>query len=141
MSDWRTKLGGYFEQTEKTKQEKDGAELTRFVADVVIPALEEVSEEMKRHGRDATIRNAGTSATIVVTHNGEEELTYRVQARIFPHRVCPYVEIRFRERKGRRLIRVESMFRYDIEYSISDITKDEIIQHVVDNYVRRVETD
>jgi choline/glycine/proline betaine transport protein len=140
MPDWRLKLGGFLHQTEKAKQETQGVELTRFVAETVIPAFEEVAEEMRKHGREATIGNAGTSATLSVHHNGEEELTYRVQTRIFPNRVSPYAEIRFRERKGRRLIRVESMFRYDVEYSLVDIAREEISQHIIDNYVRRVET-
>jgi len=142
MVEWQKKLEGFFQQSEKSKQDKLTSELARFIEDVVMPAFDAVKQEMEKHGRDVTIRNASTSASLSVHHGGEEELTYRVQGRIFPSRVLPYVELRFRERKGLRLLRTEVMFRDGaVEYGLTDITREEIIQHFVDNYVRRVKVE
>ena len=67
-------------------------------------------------------------------------MMYRIQGRTFPNAVLPYAEIRFRERKGLRYIRVESMFRSgSSNYRISDITKDEVIRNFVENYTSRVD--
>ena len=142
MANWRQKLGQHFQEAEKTKQDKDASEMTGFISDVVVPAFEEILAEMESHGRDVTVRVAGTSAMISVRNEGEEELIYRIQGRTFPTKVLPYAEIRFRERKGLKLIRVESMFRDGSEdYSLTDITTDEIIESFVGEYTRRVESD
>jgi hypothetical protein len=142
MPEWKNKLGGFFREVHKSKQDQDGTEVARFIAEVVVPAFEELKPEMEKHGRTATVRNAVSSAAISVHHNGEEELSYRLQCRIFPTRILPYVDIRFRERKGLRLIRTEVMLREGgVEYSLSDVTKEEIIEHFVDNYTRRVQVD
>ncbi len=141
MADWRAKLKNAMQDTDKSRQEKEAMEMSRFIAEVVLPAFSEITVEMKSHGRTATIRHTETTAAINVQFNGEDELVYRIQGRTFPTRTLPFADIRFRERKGLRLIRVESMFRDGASpYSLEDITKDEIIENFVDNYTRRVET-
>jgi len=144
MEDWRERLNDFFQSTEQTKQHEEGTELPLFISGVVIPAFQQISEELKKHGRDVNIRNSMTSAAIIVQHDGEQELTYRIQGRTFPDRVLPCAEIRFRERKGLKLIRVESMFRsgeQDQDYRLSDITQEEIIRNFLEHYTQRVETD
>jgi hypothetical protein len=141
-ADWRRDLKGFFEKTEKSKQEEKGTEFSRFIAGVVVPAFEQIKEEMARHGREASIRDSGTSAQITVSLNGEEEIMYRVQGRTFPDRILPFAEIRYRERKGLKRITVESMFRSGppTSYRLSDISADEISRNFVINYVNRVRT-
>ncbi|MDI6774995.1 MAG: hypothetical protein QME60_06330 [Verrucomicrobiota bacterium] len=140
MADWKGKLGVFFHEVEKVKQEKSGADVARFVVEVAIPAFEEIKTEMEKHGRTVTIRNQVGSATLSVHHNTEEELTYRIQCRIFPAHIVPYVDLRFRQRKGLRLIRVEATIREGrSEYRLADITKEEIVEHFVENYTRRVQ--
>jgi hypothetical protein len=140
MSDWRNKLSGIFEQRGEPRPSVEGSPLARFIADVVVPAFEDLAPELEKHGRSVIIRNALTSAAIIVSCNGEEEMTYRVQGRTLPTDVLPYAEIRFRERKGRRYITVESMFRSGASpYKMSDITREEVIQNFLNNYARRVQ--
>jgi hypothetical protein len=142
MTDWQDSLNSFFADTDKKRrQEEEGSDLSRFVAGVVVPAFQELALELEKHGRNATIRNYVTSASLTVQYNGEEEIMYRVHGRMFPDKVLPYAEIRCRERKGLRFIRVESMFRSaSARYKLSDITKDEIIRNFLTNYMHRVES-
>ena len=140
MADWRDNLNDFFDQTEETKQDEEKSEIAGFVSHVVIPAFEEIEMELARHGRYVNIRDTITSAVITVCKEGEEELMYRVQGRTFPNGVLPYAEIRFRERKGLRLLTTESMFRSGSQgYALGDITKEEVIQNFIENYTKRVE--
>ena len=140
MTDWRKELNGFFQKTEETKEQEERSELAGFIADTALPAFGQLSEELEKHGRDVTIRNSVTSATIIVSLHGDEELTYRIQGRTFPNNVLPYAEIRFRERKGLKLIKAESMFRSGPpDYTLSDITIDEIITNFLDHYTRRAQ--
>lgn len=140
MADWRTKLRDSLKVTEKNRQEKESMEMNRFITEVVLPAFADIADEMKDHGRTAAIRHTETTASINIQFNGEDEMIYRIQGRTFPTNTLPFADIRFRERKGLRLIRVENMFRDgSTPYSMADITKDEIIENFVENYTRRVE--
>ena len=140
MADWKQNLGRFFEEPEK-RAENESSVMAHFVTNVALPAFEEIASELRRHHRDVTIRESETSAAIIVCRDGEEELSYRIQGRTFPTQVLPYAEIRFRERKGLKLITVESMFRCGSpDYVMADITKDVIMDDFVDNYARRVRT-
>ena len=142
MSDWRDQLGGFFAATDKkARQDEEASEWSRFISSVVIPAFEELVIELEKHGRSATVRHSVASAQILVTYNSEEEMLYRVQAKTMPDRVLPCAEIRSRERKGLRYLSTESMFRGATPpYTLSDITKEEIIRNFVAHYTRRVES-
>ena len=140
MPDWRKDLKNFFDETEKEEQERDPSGMTRFIAQVAVPALQKVGDELTQHGRDVDVRNAGTSAAIVVRYHGEEEMTYRLQGRTFPNGTLPFADIRCRQRKGLKLVRVESMVRSgNPDYSIDDITEDEIIANFLQHYKRRVQ--
>jgi hypothetical protein len=139
MTDWRDQLSEHFRKGAAPGRTEDTSEIARFVSGVVVPAFEELAPELEKHGRSVTIRNSVTSAAIIVQNEGEEEMTYRVQGRMFPTGVLPFAEVRFRERKGLRFITVECMFRSGTTpYALPDITREEIIGNFLDNYTRRV---
>lgn len=140
MSDWRKNLGSFFEKGEKSKQVQEGSELARFISGTVLPAFDDLSKELGKHGREVTIRSAVSWAFMTVSHGGEDELTYRVQGRIMSNKTLACADVRYRERKGLRLMRTESMFRPGNQnYSIGDITKEEVIRNFLDHYTRRVD--
>jgi hypothetical protein len=142
MSDWQKQLGNFFAKTEETKQKEERPEFARFISEVVMPAFEKLAEELKKHGRDVTIRDAAASATLLVHAAGKEEFMYRIQGRTFPNAVLPYAELRFRERKGLKLIHTENMLRSGPpNYALSDITVQEVIGNFIANYTSRVGTD
>lgn len=139
MSDWRNNLNGFFDKAEQKTQKEVTSDFNTFISDTVVSAFDQLAEELRQHGREVTIRTADSSAAIIVLHRGEEEMTYRIQGRTFPTGFLPYAEVRFRQRKGLKLITVESMFRSGIpNYQTRDITSDEIISHFLENYMQRV---
>ena len=142
MADWQKQLGDFFAKTEETKQKEEKPEFDRFISDIVMPAFEKLAEELKKHGRDVTIRDAAATASLIVHHGGKEEFMYRLQGRTFPNAVLPYAELRFRERKGLKLIHTENMLRSGPpDYALSDITEEEVIRNFLANYTSRVGTD
>ncbi len=141
-SDWRDSLGSFLSTAERRKQEKAGYGMAEFIRDVVAPAFEEISRELAKYDRQIATRQTEASATLTVTHAGNEEITYRVQGRTFPNGIRPFAEVRFRERKGLRLITVENMFRSgNSDYTLEDVTRDEVIANFIDTYTSRCARD
>jgi len=143
MSDWRDQLGSILNEAAAQKVETKTTEFARFVADIVLPAFAEIAGELEKYGRQVLIRSSETSATMIVnSSHGEEEMIYRLQGRMFPQGELPYAEIRFRERKGLKLITVESMLRSGApSYALADVQAEEIIKNFLDHYKRRVQND
>jgi hypothetical protein len=143
MTDWRSELGGFIKNTKAARKAgPEGSEATRFIADVGIPALKELRAELEKHGREVTIRESESSATLIVYADGAEEITYRIQFRPYPDRVLPIAEIRVRERKGLRLVSFESMIRSGKpDYRMADVGREEIIKHFLEQYRQRTQTD
>lgn len=140
MKEWRQRLDSFFEKNAAPTPQEEGTEFSQFIANVVIPAFEELAPELEKHGRTVVIRNSVTSAAMIIQCGGEEEMTYRVQRRRYPNTVLPYAEIRSRERRGLRYLTVESMYRSGTtSYKLADISKEEIIQNFLENYIRRGE--
>lgn len=136
---WRSQLNSFLGAPRETGTPDKKDELAAFISDVVLPAFAELDQELRKHGRDVTLRHTEASAALIVQHNGDEELAYRIQGRMFPHGVLPFAQVRFRERKGLKYITVENMVRPGAAtYKIGDISRDEIIRHFLDNYTRRV---
>ena len=139
MADWRSNLGRFFEEKQAEEENPERSAFSRFILEVVVPAFEEIGAELEKHDREVIIRSAQTSAALIVSRDGEEEMTYRVRGRTYPNGMLPFAELRFRERKGLRYIRVESAFRSGAQdYKLTDISQDEIIASFLDNYTRRV---
>lgn len=140
MTNWRESLGDFIEKTEgRSRAQIEGSALANFIADVVIPAFQELKIELEKYGRQVTIRGAEASATLLVTRNGEEEMSYRLLGRTFPNTVVPYAEVRYRERQGLRFVSVEAMLRSGPpNYTLADVSKDEVIRNFLDHYMRRV---
>lgn len=139
MKNWEKKLDSFFGGSGKDRQEGSQAlPLARFIQAVAAPAFEEVRDAMAKHGREATIRSSDASIAILIYNGSEEEMSYRVQGRMFPTGFRPYAEVRFRERKGLRYITIESLFRRGSDFRVEDLTREEVIEDLLDNYMRRV---
>ncbi len=137
MPNWKNNLSSFFADGDGAKQPPEQSAMAQFVVAVAEPAFADLTKELAHHGRTVTIRNSGTTASMRVDFHGTEELSYRLQGRTFPHGILPFAEIRYRERKGLKLIRVESMIRSGpADYAITDITKEEVIANFLENYMR-----
>lgn len=139
MSNWQNNLSSFFKETKKNDELEKKSEIETFISDVALPGFTEIAAELESHKRVVTIRSASSSIAIVISYDGEEELSYRIQGRMFPTGMLPYAEIRYRQRGGLKLVTVESLFRPGSQnYRTTDITKEEVIQHFIKNYTSHV---
>ena len=138
MADWRNQLGSFFSETEKREIEKVQTPFEKFLTEAAIPAFEELSAELSKHGRDCSIRKS-VSAAILAVHNGNnEEIRYTLQERRLPDKNLPYALVRMRERGGLKFVTVEAMVRPGSDYHTEDLTKDDVIQSVLSHYTSRI---
>ena len=141
MAEWKNQLDSAMRKSDRPPN-RDQALLATFMVEVAVPAFEQLTVQLKKHGRTATIRRTDSAASIMVARGSDEEMTYRLQGRAFPNGILPYAQIRCRQRKGLRLITVESMVRKGAPtYAITDITSEEVIQSFLEEYTRRVTAD
>src|SRR5258708_4487830 len=104
MADWKSDLGGFFEQRNNSHQETSAKanehpdEHKQFIASVVVPAFEEVKAELEKYGESITIYGGSESASISVTRGGDEQLRYTITIR----GRMPHPETRYRDRKTGR---------------------------------------
>ena len=142
MKDWKKILASFFEKQKKEKgerEEKRSREKLRveeFYATIVNPALEELKSELKKHGREVDVYTQRRDfASIIVQFEGEEELDYSIEVMLYPGLAFPRPVVHYTEWASSRRLRVEGLLRKGIQdYDISDITKDEIIEHFLNEY-------
>jgi hypothetical protein len=139
VSDWRNTLDSFFQESDRQEQEQQKTPFERFISDTAVPAFEELREELERRGRRVTLRESASSAVMTVFDGGNEEIMYRLQERTFPDRTLPYAQVRMRERGGLKLVTVETMLRSGApNYHTEDISREEVIQSVLQHYMSRV---
>lgn len=139
MADWEEDLDDFFEENEESKASEETTGLPHFLKTVAHPAFAQIRERLDKHGRELTVRETESSMTVVVRHGGDEEISYRIHGRLFPNGVLPYAEVRFKERKGLKIIRVESMIRSgQPDYKIEDLETKEVIANFLEHYKRAV---
>jgi hypothetical protein len=141
MTEWKKDLGDFFARKQKAQVERKQTEIEKFISTVVLPAFQDVKVELEKYDRVVSTRHTPNSASLSVQHRGADEFMYSVQGRTFPDRVLPYAEVVSRERKGVRLIRTESMLRSGQDYRMAEISKGEVIQHILSHYTSKVGLD
>ena len=136
MNDWRSELGNFLtERNRRSRAEKEAARFKDFVARVVMPAFQELCNELKKYGRATEIRETDAAATLSVSMDNENEISFQVLCRSLPDTIIPCAEARYRERKGQRILKSDVLFREaGTKYVLEDVTKDEIIQGFLKAY-------
>ena len=142
MKDWKIILAGFFEK----QKEKEGAQeekrsleklrVEKFYASTVNPAFEELKAEFKKHGREVEVYTERRDfASIIVQFEGDEELDYSIEVMLYPGLAFPRPVIHYTEWASSRRLRAEGFLRKGTQdYDISDITKEEIIEHFLNEY-------
>jgi hypothetical protein len=145
MSDWKSELANSFNKKDQINKGNEEvlkatqAEIAKFYSEVVIPAFEELKVELKKYQREVKVSSGTDSATIEVKNKLELELIYSIKVRIFPGRSIPYSETHFRDKSKNKSYRAEGKLRYGSQdYDISQIKKDEIIEHFLSHYKRQI---
>jgi hypothetical protein len=137
-NDWKSDLGSFLDEKRKDKKEERRLELETFLRDEALPAFQELKIELEKHDRVVVIRDSPTSVSMKVTHLGEEEITYSLQARTFSDRTVPYPAVRYRERRGVRYVATEGTFGGGATLSpaVQDVTKADVIRNFLSYYMR-----
>jgi hypothetical protein len=147
MENWKKILANFFDKQKEEKGEKEvkrskeKLRVEKFYSTIVNPAFEELRSELKKHGREVEVYAERTDfASIIVNFEAEEELDYSIEVMISPGHVFPRPVIHYTEWASSRRLRAEGLLRKGIQdYDISDITKEEIIEHFLNEYKNYIE--
>ena len=142
MKEWEKTLASFFEKqkvgkgAKKEKRSQEKLRVEKFYATIVNPALEELKSEFKKYGREVDVYTERKDfASIIVFFEGEEELAYSIEVMLFPGLAFPRPVIHFTEWASSRRLRAEGFLRKgNQDYDISAITKEEIIEHFLNEY-------
>lgn len=122
----------------KTMQEEI-LELEQFIKDVVVPTFEALQKKYEAEGFTTQIRQHETSASISIAQNGSNVFVYRIQWRRFPTTMLPYADIQYKMRNSLRFLTYEQMIRKGKpNYSLHDISQEELTNHIQENFEKRV---
>jgi len=139
---WKKILANFFEKQKEEKKDKEvkhsheKLRVEKFYSTIVNPAFEELRSELKKYGREVDVYTERRDfASIIVQFEGEEELDYSIEVMLYPNLAFPRPVIHYTEWASSRRLRVEGLLRTGIQdYDISDITKEEIIEHFLNAY-------
>lgn len=91
-----------------------------------------LGEALRAHGRDVEINVGPRTASFVARHEGKEELNYRVEHQRGT-KVAPVVTFTDRS-DGKRYSGLGYFRSGSQDYGVADLTKDEIVQHMTNEY-------
>ena len=122
--------------TEEAKKEKSAEEKRAkdkaFVAETLVPALEEVKGELEKRGREVSVSASDDRASIRVNFKGMHELDLTIDASLGTDEI-------FTDRVRGGSFSAKSSLRTGIyDANAQTITKDEIIKAVVSRYKDRL---
>ena len=133
MADWRKELGSILEKrAQASRAEQENALFETLHRDVVQPALAELAEELRAHGRTATTHATPAAISLSVKNGDCEEISFRVLRRSVPNAIIAYAEIRLR--KGLRLVRMDAPIKEGPTTPLDATTKDDIIACFLKHY-------
>ncbi len=147
MENWKKILANTLKKQKEGRREKEikhsheKLRVEKFYSTVVTPAFNELKSELKKYGREVEVYTERKDfASIIVSFEAEEELDYSIEVMISPVHVFPRPVIHYTEWASSRRLRVEGLLRKGTQnYDISDITKEEIIEHFLNEYKNYIE--
>jgi len=141
--DWKEDLDRFLRQkATNTASDEKVAEQKKlegkiFLASKVLPAFADLKVQLEKNGRMVTIYSGQDNVNITVKNAGLEEFNYSIE--VSPLRAAPQtVEIITDRRTGKKLNGVGTLRTRSRDFSLSSITKEEIIQEALRKYKDRV---
>lgn len=132
MADWKAELSGILERRARaSRAAQESAQFEKFLKAVVAPALNDLAAELRKHGRNVSVREAPVSMVISVRNGEVEEISFRVLRRSVPNAVIAYAEVRIR--KGQRLVSSEANIREGI-VPLDETTSEDVINSFLRHY-------
>jgi|GEM_PF-2474316 len=137
---WKTRLRELMDETggERPPLPRHPLRVRGFISDTVVPAFEEVAEELQEYGRDVEVEYGDRSASIQVLRDGKEEFFYAVRIKAYQTSRFAFPVLPLRDREG-RTYRAEIHVRdRPLHQDVTDSDKDEIIQYFLHDYARHL---
>lgn len=136
MKDWKAELDTFFQLREQQKSQEQRPDhtptfggptaLEEFMVAVAVPAFEEFAAALKEHGCRIRLRLGDSSMRIVSEFGGVEEFDYTLWAG------TNTLSAEARS-AGRRV--PDSFQNAKSNSAITDTTKDDVLQHLVERYI------
>ncbi|MDZ7781795.1 MAG: BCCT family transporter [Halioglobus sp.] len=111
--------------------------VSSFIDETVVPAFNEIAEELKKYDREVLIENDDREASLIVLYDGQEEFAYGIYAHVYSRAHTAFPKIP--EPGGGELVeKAEVVLRTGRhkEYEIRNWTKEGIIQEFLESYVK-----
>lgn len=140
MSRWRESLNEIFAAAEGREGAGDEPRrrVKHFIAQVVVPAFEEVAEELQGHGRDVEVEHGERRSSIRVLFEGEEEFFYEVRAKVYRKRDFAFPAIPLHDAEGVTYRAEAHLKDRPLNEDVTDFTKDRIIESFLREYSRHL---
>lgn len=140
MTDWRERLKNIVKRAggENTESMADihasRREIEQFLRETVIPAFEEVTTELRKHGRDARVELQPMVAVLHVIRGDDVEFSYAVRGSVY-HRLSFAFPV-LRDDDSIRIARAEIVRPGGIsdEYRLQEFTRQGIINDFLEAY-------
>lgn len=140
MGDWRNELSEHFTrsareaQGEQEKRAAIQARVDQFYREKVTPALEEVRAELEKHGKQVEVHGG----SITVKHEGMLKYRFSVEVRQSLVTAHAFPRTMSTDSTGQRYT-AEGFFRSGVQdYTVDDLTKEEIIRYLIRDYTGKV---
>jgi hypothetical protein len=144
MNSWQDEIRKIFSDKEVEEDIKQGEmdslkrQSVGFIIQTVLPAFNKLSRELKQYNRILDINsNDADWASVTVREVGKRknEFYYSIEVPFEAQQETPIVEIRFNNKEDGRAYTANPPLRDETkDYSINDITKDEIINNFISLY-------
>jgi choline/glycine/proline betaine transport protein len=140
VSDWRDELKALLESAsgDEGPRPTGPTRVRGFISGVVVPAFEEIAEELQEHGRDVEVEFSDRNASIRIVHQGREEFYYEVKIRAYQKRKFAFPVTPLRDAEG-RTYRAEIHLRDGAQHQdVTEVSKGELIRYFLHDYARHL---
>lgn len=141
MSDWRSRM------KEMLGRARPGGErglsvqearrtVSEFIDSTVLPAFEELKQELEQHGREVVIDRGPHEAGLTVFNQGKEEFSFAVRGRVYHRLSFAFPEVG--SDKEPRVTRAEVVLSGGRMHGhqVQRYSKEAIIQEFLDEYAK-----
>lgn len=140
MDNWRETLKKMMQAKGATIEKKAlnleeaRSQIKNFLDTVVIPAFEDLQEELKKYGRNAIVERNDGHAALVVLRDDVEEFSYSIRGRCYHRMSFAYPEIGLDD--GARICKAEVLLGDQVRFGnkLGVFTRDSIIRDFLNEY-------
>lgn len=139
-ADWKKELRDFLSHsgTSAARKQEERRRIKGFIADVVVPAFEEVAKELQALGRDVEVEFGDRVASIIVVHEGEEEIHYEVRARAYRKRDFAFPAIPLFDAEGQTYRAEAYVGSRELHHDVTDFSREDLIRSFLDQYERQL---